>query len=121
MTQWYSLLEEASSNDINVIVNELRENFSSLMTTPGSVPFCKKLINMASQDQRAKLLKGLRPKFLNVACDKNGATVFKEFVAKASTHEEFLILASLIKMVLSELAYDYLGSHVLVQVLKVLP
>jgi len=84
------------------------------MTTSGSVPFCKKLISMASQDQRAKLLKGLRPNFLNVSSDKNGAMVFKEFIATASAQEEFLMLASLTKSVLSELAYDHIGCQVLV-------
>lgn len=65
-------LTKSKTMMINFILEEIGERFSDLMIDNYGNYFCSKLLQHCSSNQRLQVLSAIKPRFIELACNKRG-------------------------------------------------
>ena len=95
--QMQNFVKKAPMNIIEMIIDEINQEFWQLLTDSYGNYFCQKLILSASSEQRMKILKYFSKDFVRVSCDDVGTHSMQRFVEMINRPEEKEVIFCSIK------------------------
>ena len=116
------LMNEASKEDIESIVNELKGNFRNSMKNKNGNYFCSDLFQVCDQNQRLGIIKEISSKISEDCVDRFANHSLQTLIKFTSSEEEYkLILESFDKLNLLYACIDANGSYVIQQIIQHIP
>lgn len=108
-----SFIKRASFNNLNTIIEEIKNDFGKLMVDQYGNYFCQKLLHNVSSEQRLKILRALQKDFVMVSCDEVGTHPMQRFVEMINLDEERECIFMAIKDDIVNMAFHHKGNYVL--------
>ncbi|CEM39495.1 unnamed protein product [Vitrella brassicaformis CCMP3155] len=102
---------------VMLILSEVEENLTTLMTDSYGNYLCQQLFQACSIRQRKNMLEKLRPNATRIAKDRRGTHALQSLIGLLSTAEEEVMLIDTLRDHLVELASDCNGTHVVQRML----
>lgn len=106
-------LEEADTNRINVVFEEVYAPFVELMTDPFANYLCQKVFEYCSNTQRLALLRRTAPALSIVSTNMHGTRAVQRMVECLSTPEQVAAMVSVLAPAAVGLMKDLNGNHVI--------
>ena len=114
------LIKNAEQPLIDMIIAQIEDQFSDLMSNDYGNFFCKDLISKLDDGQRIRILRSVKgQKLIDISCNKNGTYSIQKIIESITEDEEYQSIQETLQdndnFVM--LAKNYSGKHILEKIL----
>lgn len=113
-------MKKAPINSINLIIENIKDDFGTLMCDSYANYFCQSLVRSVGAEQRLKILKQLNDKFVTVACDSVGTHSMQRFVEIVCEDAEKILIFNAICKDVERLAFHHKGNYALLSIIGIM-
>ena len=99
------LLNKILPNELDLILEKIKDNFSDLMTDTYGNYFCQKIIQSCSAEQRIFILKNLKKVFTSISCHPSGTHAIQTLIEIINMPGEEELVKECVKDNILKLSY----------------
>ncbi|KAK3701582.1 hypothetical protein LTR37_015436 [Vermiconidia calcicola] len=105
-------IEEHDGQDIQLIFEEVKDNFTELMIDPFGNYLCQRLLEYANNEQKTALVQNAKPQMIRIALNQHGTRALQRMIEQITTPEQMQLIIDGLAEDVVLLIQDLNGNHV---------